>query len=568
MSAGALLPGPALPPLVDRPWLQRIARTLGGALPVGMLALFLLYPLAVIAWGSLHGNGQAGLDLDNYRRLWREPGIGQAAWHSVAMAAATTALVIAAALVLATTFKRSRVAGRAVIAGIMLLPMLAPSLMQGLGLIFLLGRNGLLHRLFGLETDIYGFTGLVLANALYTLPQATLIIGTAMERTDHRHYDAARTLGATPWRQFRDITLPQARYGLLAAALVVFSVSITDFGNAIVLGGPYRVLANEIYDQVAGQMDFNMGAAVGLILLVPALACVLVERATARAAGGPSEHARMGEVVVDTRRDWLLGIASAALALAVLAVFATVVYASLVKVWPYDLGLTLAHYRTDLPEGYAPILTSAKVACITALAGTLLVLLMAWTARRAGTALATVLHVLATLPAAIPGLVIGIAYLMAFNDGGLADWLYGSVFVVAACNLYHYHAQSYLMLSTGLRNVPRALEDAAASLGAGELRQLREVVLPFAAPALATVFFFLFMQSMVTLSAVVFLVTPDLSLASVAVMQLDANGFVSQAAAYATCIAASVALASLAMRLSLAMLARRSHPRSTAADVA
>lgn len=560
MNAAWAVDGAARAPL--RAWRGRALGGVMAALPLLSLALFFIYPLLLIGWRSF-SSADAGLTLAHYAQLWNEPGIVRAAWHSVLMSAAVTVVVILGALALAMMLKRSQLRWRGVAFGILMLPMLAPSLMQGLGLLFLFGRNGLIHRWTGLDTDIYGFWGLLLANALYALPQATLIIAAALERTDYRYYDAAETMGASPWRQFLDITLPQSRYGLLAAAFVTFSVTITDFGNAIVLGGSYRVLANEIYDQVAGQMDIETGAAVGLVLLLPALASLLIERSALRRAGSGSEHALPGGVRANRRRDLGLAVASVLLLLPVLAVFVTVVYASLVKLWPYRLGLTLAHYHTDLSEGYTPIFTSLKVAVLTAIMGTVLIFLLAWRVRSARPRSARALHILATLPAAVPGLVIGIGYLLAFNTGPLSDWLYGGLFIVAACNLYHYHAQGYLMLSTGLRAVPAALEDAVTCLGGGAVRRIRDVLVPFTASTVASVFFFLFMQAMVTLSAVVFLVTPELNLASVAVMQLDGNGFVSQAAAYATCIVVTVALAALAMRLCVAGLAAHFQRRST-----
>jgi iron(III) transport system permease protein len=436
--------------------------------------------------------------------------------------------------------------------------------MQGLGLLFLLGRNGLVHRLTGLPTDIYGFWGLLIANTAYALPQAVLIIGAALARTDRRYYDAAETMGASAWRQFVDITLPQARYGLLAAAFVVFSIAITDFGNAIVIGGSYRVLAMEIYDQVSGQMNFNMGAAVGMVLLLPAVLSLWIERASAHRHGSGSEHSRAGDVRAHRGRDISLGMASAVMLLPILAIFTTVIYASLVKLWPYRLGLTLAHYHTDLPDGYTPILISLKVSIAVAAIGTALLFLLVLGTRRLPPAMARLAHLLATLPAAVPGLVVGIAYLLAFNTGPLSGWLYGSLSVVVLCNFYHYHTQGYLTMATGLRAIPAALEDAVSCLGGGLPQAVRDVVLPFAAPTLVSVFFFLFMQSMVTLSAVVFLVTPTLKLASVAVMQLDENGFVSQAAAYATCIVVTVACALGLMRFCAAAAYRHVQQRRTA----
>jgi iron(III) transport system permease protein len=523
-------------------------------LPMLGLLLFFGYPLVLIGIHSFVGaSGDIALGnftLGNYSRLWSEPGIARAALHSVLMSGATTIAAVIAGLAIAIALQRSRVPCKALIRSALLLPLLAPSLMQGLGLIFLLGRNGLIHKWTGLDTDIYGFSGLLLANFFYALPQAVVIISAALARSDRRYYDAAESMGASGWRQFIDITLPQARFGLLSAAFVVFTITITDFGNAIVVGGTYHVLATEIYDQVSGQMDFGMGATIGMVLLLPALLSVYIERvASQRQRESGSEHALPFEAQPNRARDTALSVVSIAVLLPIAATMATVIYASFVKLWPYRLGLTLAHYHTDLPGGYTPIMTSLKVSIAVAVLGTALLFMLALGVRRLPSALARIAYFFATVPAAVPGMVVGIAYVMAFNNGALSNWLYGSLWVIVLCNFYHYHTQGFLTMSTGLRAVPATLEDAAACLGGGTFRTIHDVVLPFAAPALVSTFFFLFMRSMVTLSAVIFLVTPQLGLASVSVMQLDENGFVSQAAAYSTCIVVVVATALVLMRL-------------------
>jgi iron(III) transport system permease protein len=528
--------------------LERLAAWSLTGIPVLGLLLFFGYPLGVIGLRSLV-DPDHGATLANYTRLWTTPGLPRAAWHSMLMAGCTAIAAVLAGLVIAMALQRSRLRGKWMIRTALLLPLLAPSLMQGLGWIFLLGRNGLVHRLTGWHTDIYGFGGLLLANFCYALPQAVMMISAALARTDRRYYDAAESMGAPAWRQFRDITLPQARLGLLCAAFVVFTITITDFGNANLIGGNYRVLAVEIYDQVNGQMDFGMGATIGLMLLLPAILSLTVQRLADRHQASGSEQATAANALPDRLRDAGLGIATLVLLLPLVLTLLTVIYASLVKLWPYRLSLTLAHYHTDLPDGYTPILTSLKVSLIVASLGSVLILMLSMGLRRLPAGIARAIHILASLPAAVPGMIVGIAYVMAFNSGPLSHWLYGSLSVLVLCNFYHYHTQGFLTMSTGLRAVPRTLEDAVSCLGGGAWRSTRDVVLPFAAPALVSVFFFLFMQSMVTLSAVIFLITPDLNLASAAVMQLNENGFVSQAAAYSTCIVIVVASALGLMRL-------------------
>ncbi|TCV94770.1 iron(III) transport system permease protein [Luteibacter rhizovicinus] len=527
------------------------------SVPLAALLVFFLYPLGVIVWRSL--SDVAGhFTTGNYAQLLTDPGLPRAALHSLAIGIASTATTLSLGLLVAMTLERTRVPGKPLIRGVLLLPMLAPSLMLGLGLVCLLGHNGLIHRLTGLPTDIYGFSGLLIANTLYGLPQVVIIVTTALAGTSRRYYDAAESMGATPWRQFRDITFPHIRFALLAAAFLVFTETITDFGNAVVIGGNYRVLATEIYSQVAGQMNFGMGATLGVLLLLPSLLAVWLERAARRRqdAGGAT-HARFSTPTKGRTRDVALGVATVLILLPLLLTIGTVVYVSLIRLWPYDRSLTLANYFGGMPDGYAPVATSLQASILAAVVGTALIFGLAAGTRRLRPTLARPVYLLATLPAAVPGMMIGLSYVLTFNHGPLSAWLYGSLAIVALCNIYHYHAQGFLTMVAGVRAVPVALEDAVTSLGGGTGHVLRDAVLPFAAPAIVSVFFYLFMRSMVTLSAVIFLVTPDLGLAAVSVMRLDENGFLAQASAYATCVLVVVAAALATMRAVLRLCTRR-----------
>lgn len=518
------------------------------AVPLACLVLFFVYPLAVIAWHSLvDGSGRIGVA--NYVALWQAPGVLEAAWHSVVLSVATTLVSIVLGFLIAFTLQRSRLPARNPIRATLLLPMLAPSLMQGLGILFLLGRNGLIHQWTGWDVEIYGLWGLLIADVIYALPQAVLIIGAALAQSDARYYDAADVLGARRWQQFFALTLPNARFGILSAAFVVFTVTITDFGNAVVIGGDYHVLATEIYNQVSGQMNFSLGAAIGMVLLLPSLASVYIERmASQRQFGGASESRVPVTPRVNRWRDVLLGAACfLALAPIVMSV-ATVVFASFVRLWPYKLEFTLDNYSGRLSGGYGAIVTSLEISLAAAAVGVCLLFSLGYGVRRMPGAISRLVYTLAVLPAAVPGMVVGLAYILAFNGGPMGAWLYGSATVIVLCNFYHYHTQGFLTMSTGLRAVPAALEEVVDCLGGGLRHTLKDAVLPFVAATTVSVFFFLFMRSMVTLSAVVFLVTPSLNLASVSVMQLDENGFVSQAAAYSTCIMAVTSLAMAVMK--------------------
>ncbi|HEY0200988.1 MAG TPA: ABC transporter permease subunit, partial [Burkholderiaceae bacterium] len=377
-----------------------------------------------------------------------------------------------------------------------------------------------------------------------------LIVRTALRHGDTRQFDAAEVLGATPWRQFADITLPQARYGLLSATFVVFTITITDFGNAVVIGGNFPVLATEIYNQVSGQMKFGMGAVVGILLLAPAALSVFIERFAAQRAGAGAESALPPTPQPRRGRDAAYFAACTTIAAGIVIVVGSVVMASFIRLWPYRLDLTLKHYDITLTGGYAPLWTSLWVSVLAALTGTALLLLLCFGIRRLPGAAARAATLLSALPVGVPGLVLGLAYVFTFNSAGTPwGWLYGTALLLALCNYYHYHTQGFATMMTGMRNVPTTLEDATAVLGGGTARVLRDVYLPALAPTLLAVGMFLFMRSMVTLSAVIFLITPALSLGAVTVMRLDEAGFTSQAAAFSTCIMAVVGTLALLLHL-------------------
>jgi iron(III) transport system permease protein len=528
------------------------------AVPCAGLLVFFVNPLFTVAWRSLT-DASGAFTLGNYARLLDDPGLPRAALHSIETGLVTTFATIVFGLGIAMALHRSRLPGKALIRATLLLPMLAPSLVLGLGLVLLLGRNGLVHRLTGLPTDIYGFPGLVIANTLYGLPQVVLIVSAALARTPARHYDAAASMGATPWRQFIDVTLPRLRFALLAAAFLVFTETLTDFGSAVIVGGNYRVLAMEIYSEVVGQLDFAMGATLGMVLLLPALLSVWLSRLAKRRQD--SGDAMPGRALAPARhigRDVVLALVSLFALLPILAVVGTVAYVSFVKLWPYQQVLTLANY-TGMTEGFGPVWTSLSMSFMAAVAGTLLVFALCAGLRKAPPPLVRAVQFMASLPAAVPGMVIGLGYVIAFNHGPWSGWMHGSLLIIAACSLYHYHAQAFLTMQTGMRQVPDALEDAVAAFGGGTREVLRDAVLPFTAPAAISTFFYLFMRSMATLSGVIFLVTADTGLASVTVMRLDENGFLAQAAAYAMCVVVAGALALGAMRLLLHILKERRH---------
>lgn len=534
---------------------DRLILLVAGICAAVPLLLFFVYPLGVVvvkSFVTLEGS----VGLDNYRAAFSRRGFWDATWNSLEMSTWTTLFSVTIGFMMAYAVHRTSMPVKTFFRLVAVVPLLAPSLVQALGLIFLLGRNGLVNRAFDLGLEIYGFPGLVIANTLYAFPQAFLIMSAALAVSDARMNEAAEVLGAGWFRIFFTVTLPSVKFGLISSAFLAFTVTITDFGNAMVIGGNYSVLATEIYNQVAGQMNFNLGAVVGIVLLIPAAVAFFVQRAAAR-----KQFATLTDQSVPLEPKpsiWVDGTAfilCGLVAAAVLAVVLTVVYASFVTLWPYDYSLTLRNYSIDLPGGFTPLWTSIKVSLIAAILGIVLVITITYVVQRVDNRLTRALYFLSILPAAVPGMVLGLAYVFAFNaPGSPVYYLYGTVVILALCNFYHYHAQGFLTATTGLKQIAETFEESSKCLGAGFFKTLRHVMLPLMLPTIIAVAVFFFMRSMVSLSALVFLVTPRTQVASITIMRLDETGFQSQAAAFSTAVMLVILGSLLLLRIIMKLL--------------
>ena len=504
------------------------------------LSLFFLLPLVTMLARALAGPDGPGLA--NFEAVLGSRRFANLLRNTLTMATLSTGLTILVAFVYAYAIQRTLAPLRWLLRVMALVPLFAPSMVQGQGLLLLLGRNGVLNRQLGLGIDIYGFPGLLVANVLYAFPYAFLILSAALAVADQRLYESADTLGADGWRKFRDVTLPGIRYGVAAATFVTFTLVTTDFGNPMVIGGDFGVLATEVYNQVIGQAQFERGAVIGLVLLVPAALAKLTEKRILRRQHAlVSAHSKPLVIRRAPLRDTAFGLAAGLVALTIAAVVGIVVGASFVTLWPYNMTPTLKHYAFDVQNGAEPLWNSVIVSLAAAVAGVAATTLAAVTAHKFRTALAGPISFVAILPSAVPGMVLGLGYILAFNDArNPLNSLYGTLTLIVILTVYYNHAHGFLLASTSLRQISTSFDEAATTLGAGAVRALRTITLPLLWPTLLGIGVFYFMRSMVSLSAVIFLITPSTQVASVSVLQLTDRGAYNQAAAFSTCIMAIV----------------------------
>lgn len=533
-----------------------MAAALAVAVAVPLL-VFVLLPLASILQDSFITAD--GFGLDNYARYFSNARFVGIVWNSLAVAVVTTALTVVLAFGFAYALHRSAMPLKPLFRLAAMIPLFAPSLVQALGVLFLFGRNGLVNRTFDLGVDIYGFWGIVIADVLYSFPHAFLILSAALAVADARIYESARMLGAGNARVFRTVTLPAAKYGLMSACFVVFTIVITDFGNPMVIGGDFNVLATEIYNQVSGQANFEMGSVIGMILLIPAALAVIIEKWVTRRQFSLIGASSVPLTIKPHRRfDSLMLAYALAVTLCILVVIGIVFYASFVTLWPWNLSLSLKHYSFDVQNGIQPLWTSIWVSLMAAAIGMVFVTGAAYVIEKFRNPFTRALYFLSILPAAVPGMVLGLGYILAFNNpANPLNFIYGTVVILAICNVYHYHAQGFLIATTSVKQISSTFDEASKCLGGSMLRSMLKITLPIMWPAIISIGIFFFMRSMVTLSAVIFLISPTTQLAAVSVLLLDDSGQHNQAAAFSVCIMAVVVAALVGLHLLLRFLGNR-----------
>jgi iron(III) transport system permease protein len=527
-------------------WQERLAQ---GLLVVccAALALFLLAPLASILVMSVQDRSGAFVGLAQFREYFATPALRSSIWNTLWVASVVTAITVPLAFFYAYALTRSCMKGKLLFRVIALTPILAPSLMSAISFVQWFGNQGALKWVLGGAT-VYGPLGIILSSIYATFPHALMIVLTALMLADGRLYEAAESLRTPRWRKFFTITLPGAQYGLVSATMVVFSYTVSDFGIPKVIGGNFNVLAVDIFKQVIGQQNFNKGAVVGLILLVPVVLAFLIDwfmqgriqsQFSARAVPYAPRPARWFD-----RAMLLYCLIVAAFLLAVLGM---AVYTSFIKFWPYDKSMSLRHYTFGLVDAgvIVSFFNSLRMAILTAVLGTMFIFMVAYLLEktRGMAPLKSVVRLLATIPMAVPGMVLGLGYILFFNEpSNPLNVLYGTMTILVLSTVVHYYTSSHLTAVTALKALDNEFEAVSASLKVPFYKTFFRVTVPVCLPAILDIGRYLFVNAMVTISAVVFLYSPRTQVASVTILTLDDAGEIGPAAAMATLIVAASTL--------------------------
>jgi len=452
----------------------------------------------------------------DFRNVLENPRFKGALVNSAVYTAIATVIVVLLAYGLALSTARVNIRGKRLFSIILVLPMLIPSISHGKGLMLLLGQNGVLTRLLGLSHGIHGGLGIVLGSVLYAFPVAYIMLADVLNYEDMSVYEAAQILGISPMRAFFRISLPYLKKPLIAATFSTFSLIVTDYGVPSMIGGKKNTLALLMYQETEGTI--GQRAVYGVFLLVPAIVAFCVDMIGKERASS----SYVPKTTVGSNRPlhkilaYSLCVLTAIVALLPILVF---ILLSVIRNYPYDLTVTAEHFLNVFGEGQY-LINSLVVALFTALLGVLIGFVTAYLTSRMRSPFSRVLHLLAICSMAIPGLVLGISYLMTFTG----SFLYGSVLILIMVNTAHFLSSPYLMMYNSFGKMNENLEAVGSTLGIGRVRMLGRVFLPQSLGTMVEMFSYLFVNSMMTISAVAFLANTSNKPISLMITQYEEQG--------------------------------------------
>ena len=498
------------------------------------------------------------IGIKNFINYFSNESLYYSIYNSLFVSVATTIIAVLLALVYAYAVTRTMIPAKPFFRIVAMLPLYAPTMLYGLSLVYMFGHKGFITTGFfgnipwlAWDIGLYGPVGIIIAEIVFTFPAAYMILMVSLLNTDARLYEAAISLGAKKARIFFTVTLPGIKYGLVSAVFVCFTLCFTDFGAPKVVGGNYNILAVDIYKQVIGQQNFGMGATISIILLIPAVISFIADRIVQRRQV-IAMTAR--SVPYTPKRNWSTDTVMLTVTSLIAGFILTMLFAggfgSLVKMWPYDFSIGLWHYSfSDVGGGgYSAFWNSIRMASYTAIIGTTLTFCSAYLIEktRRTAILRQTSYFLSIIPLALPGMVIGIAYIFFFNKAHFEipftnysfsnplHALYGTLWIMVLANIIHFYTVSFLTATSALRQLDKEFETVSESMSVPFYRTFFRVTVPVCFPAIIEIAMYYFVSAMATVSAVIFLYSSDTAVASVAVVNMDDAG--DQAPAAAMCM--------------------------------
>ncbi len=481
--------------------MKRNSRTVAGfSIPVKIavaLILFLLVILPIVRMFS-------GVRASDFQSVFNSPLFPDALKNSVLLSLIATLISVIIAYILAVCTVRIKFPGKRIFSLLLTLPMLIPSISHGIGLTTLFGNNGFFTQLFG-TPSIYGPVGIVAGSVMYSFPVAYIMLSDVLTYEDTSVYDAADILGIGKMRQFFAISLPYMKKALIATAFSTFSLIVTDYGVPVLIGGQTYTLSSLMYTEIAAATggSFGKSTVYALLLLIPAVAAFITDLFN-KEKGGSSFVKKQDERKKPLPlRIVAFCVCAVVSCIAILPIASFAVQAFVVS-YPRDMTFSTAQLDNFIRQrGLEYLTNSLLIALATAALGTVLSYTVAYLTARMRSGLSRLIHLLALTFMAVPGLVLGLSYAMTFKE----TVIYGTVAIMIMANVAHFLSSPYLMMYNSFGKMNQNLEAVGSTLGVGRLHIIKDVLIPQSFSTVLEMFSYLFVNAMMTISAVSFLAT-------------------------------------------------------------
>jgi iron(III) transport system permease protein len=493
-----------------------------------LLAIFLLYPILAVLIKSI--KGPQGLTLSYYIKFFIKGYYFRSLTNTLFLGFINTIVCLVVGFCLAYLTTRGPLALRKPLKIVSMMPLIAPPYLFAISLIILFGHNGILTKVLGMKWSLYGFWGVAVAQTLAFIPLAYLMIENTLMSLNPNLEESAYDMGASEVRIIRTITIPLLAPGILKAGLLVFVMTIAEFGNAAILGGRTPFLAPDTYQMIIGEGDFQMGSVLSVVLIIP---CIIVFFLHNYMLTGKKFTTIGGKPVASEPRKMTplvkipFVIISGIAALAIVISFGVVLVASFTKILGVHNEIVFSHIMNF--DSNLAIYNSIKVSLIAAFIGAIIGTLLAYVIVRGKFFGRTFVEMVSLSGFALPGTVIGIGYLLAFNTPPFK--LTGGIMILALNCVFRFIAVGVEAGISKLHQINIEIEEASSDLGANFIQTFYGIVLPILFPAFIAGFIYTFMTSIVSLSAVVFLVSPGFDLAAVKIFDAAVYGEIGIASA-------------------------------------
>ncbi len=490
-----------------------------------VLVVFVVIPLITL-FSKI--DGKTVHSLFNSAQFW------PAFRNSILTTIISTIISVFIAYCLAWAISRTNIKCKGLFSILLVLPMLIPSISHGMGLTILFGNNGIITKLFKGTSIIYGYFGIILGSVMYSFPVAFLMFVDILKYEDSSVYDAADVLGIPKHKQFFSITLPYMRKALISILFTIFTLIITDYGVPLAVGGQVKTLAVLLYEHAVGQLNYSIGALIGLFLLVPAVVAFLFDLFN-KDKSKTGYSTKEFKPKKDTLKDVLAYVICILVSAFVLFSISAFCLQAFAKTYPSDLSFTFEHFKNTFSKNggeylYNSIIMSLLTACV----GMTVTFVVAYFTSRFKNKLSKLLHIISLISMSIPGLVLGLAYVIVFKR----TFLYGTITILVFVNAVHFFASPYLMQYNALNKINENLESVGQVLNIPRVRIITDCILPQCKSTLVEAFTYFFVNSMMTISAVSFLSTRVNKPLSLMINQFEAYGMLECAAVVALLILA------------------------------